>query len=249
MPLPPFGTLGAVIMMRSPMPNRRAIFDIGIAGPLMGLLLSLPAIVIGLHLSKCMDAVELLRYYVAGNKWVFMLGTPQLFDWIENLVVGGIPPGVCLDYHPLAYAGWVGLFVTALNLIPVGQLDGGHILYALFGRRSLAISRGVVVGALLLAVGIWVSLHSVWVYTPFIVLVFLFTYRFPHPPPLDEVAPIGCGRKMAGAIALVLFVLCFTPQPVSPVDAEKDLERLLEQQPEEEHDWTPQDLLRWTRKV
>jgi hypothetical protein len=107
----------------------------------------------------------------------------------------------------------------------------------------------VVVGALLLAIGILVSRHFVWEYTVFIVLVFLFTYRYPHPPPLDEVDPIGRGRKMAGAIALVLLLLCFTPRPVIPVDAERTLDHLLEQQPKEEHDWTPQDLLKWTRKV
>lgn len=250
MPLPPFGTLGAVIMMRSPMPDRRAIFDIGIAGPLVGLILSIPAIIIGLHLSRVMDAMELLRYYANNKQWLIFLGEPSLFRWLESAIVGKVPEGMALDFHPLAFAGWVGLFVTALNLIPVGQLDGGHILYALFGRTSHLLSRLVVGGALGIAVGVLVLYKIVWEYTVFIVLVFLFSYRFPHPPPINDFDPIGRARKLLGALALVLLCLCFTFRPAMITDAQESFRlHMLQQQQEEEREWTPEDLREYTRKV
>jgi membrane-associated protease RseP (regulator of RpoE activity) len=253
LPFPPFGTLGAVIMMRSPMPNRRAIFDIGVAGPLVGLALSLPAIIIGLHMSQIMNDMALLHYYAAHKHWIFFLGAPEIFKWIQSWMVGPIPEGMTLDFHPLAFAGWVGLFVTALNLLPVGQLDGGHILYALFGRRSVRISQVVVGLALLVAVAVFVIYQFVWEYTLFIVLVFLLSYRFPHPPPLDDFDPIGPTRMGVAVLTLAMLILSFTPRPVPQVFSSHMLkhyiEDLQEQEDEEERDWSPEDVLRWTRKV
>ena len=251
MPLPPFGTLGAVIMMRSPLPTRRAIFDIGLAGPLVGFLLSLPAIIIGLHMSKMMYESELVRYYLANKLWLCSVGESQLFHWLFGAIVGEIPPHMALDFHPLAMAGWVGLFVTALNLLPVGQLDGGHILYGLFGRRSVQISNAVVGGALALTVGLLVWSHIVWEYTVFIVLIFLLSYRFPHPPPMDDLDPIGPGRKLMGGLALLVMALSFTPRPfeIEDRDSMKQYLQHLEQEEENQPRWTPEDVQRYMRKV
>ncbi len=251
MPLPPFGTLGAVIMMRSPMPNRRAIFDIGIAGPLVGLLLSVPAIIIGLHMSKMVDAVELIRYYATHHQWTFFLGEPQIFKWAQHWLKGPVPEGMALDFHPLAFAGWVGLFVTVLNLIPVGQLDGGHILYALFRRRSVAISHVVVTAALALAVIFLVKYHFLWEYTVFVVLAFVLSHRFPHPAPMNEFHPIGAGRKGLAVVMLALLAVCFTPRPLPQVWDKETMQEYLEQQEEKGPPpmWTPEDVERWTRKV
>ena len=250
LPLPPFGTLGAVIMMRSPMPNRRAIFDIGLAGPLVGLALSLPAIIVGLHLSKTMDLKELLTYYAANKPWLCSVGEPLLFSGLRNAIVGQISADMALDFHPLAMAGWVGLFVTALNLLPVGQLDGGHVLYALFGRRSIAISHGVVGGALALSAFLMLKYGILWEYTVFVVLVSLLTYRFPHPAPTDEFDPIGPGRKLAGMLSLVLMAFSFTPQPFNIQDRGEVQEFLRQMDQEEQQpNWTPEELRMWTRKV
>ena len=248
MPMPPFGTLGALIVMRSPMPHRRAIFDIGLAGPLVGFLLSLPAVIIGLHMSKAVDGTELVRYYLTHKLWLCSVGESQLFHWFERLMVGDIPPHMALDFHPLAMAGWVGLFVTALNLLPVGQLDGGHILYGLFGRKSIRISNAVVGGALLALV---VAYQLMWQYTVFMVLVFLLSFRFPHPPPLDDVDPIGPNRKLLGAVALLVMILSFTPHPfdIQDRDAMRDTMQQLEEHEQERPRWTPEDLKKWAVKT
>ncbi|MEK7727695.1 MAG: site-2 protease family protein, partial [candidate division KSB1 bacterium] len=130
-PLSPFGTLGAVIRMDARMPNRRALFDIGVAGPLAGLALTLPAIYFGLKMSTLMP--------VSGAEGTITLGDSLLFKALSDLALGPLPEGQDTLLHPLAYAGWAGLFVTALNLLPIGQLDGGHILYALLGDRGQKI--------------------------------------------------------------------------------------------------------------
>ena len=131
-PLPPFGTLGAVIRMESTVSSRKALFDTGVAGPLTSLLLSIPAIVIGLKLSKVIPVSHI-------KEGTLRLADPLLFSFIQRLVLGEISENYEILLHPIGYAGWVGLFVTALNLLPIGQLDGGHIAYALFGRKSRAI--------------------------------------------------------------------------------------------------------------
>ena len=197
-PIPPFGTFGAIIKMRGRMSSRRALFDIGVAGPLMGLLVTLPAIVIGLLLSK-----PVLLAQTQDN--FFHLGDSLLFVLVEKVVLGQLPEGYDLSLHPVAYAGWVGLFVTALNLLPVGQLDGGHIAYALFGRKSK-----IVFGlTIMLWMGISIFFYVGW--TLMIVLVLLFGFR--HPPPLDDVTPLDLKRKILGGVVFSLFILSFTPIP------------------------------------
>jgi len=198
-PLPPFGTFGAIIKMKGRMSSRKALFDIGVAGPLMGLLVTIPTIIIGLLLSD-----QVLPEKVEG---ALHLGNSLLFVFLEKVVLGPLPEGHGLSLHPVAYAGWVGLFVTALNLLPAGQLDGGHIAYALFGRKSKIIF-GLTI---MLWMGISIFFYVGWALM--IVLVFLFGFR--HPPPLDDVTPLDLKRKILGVVVFFLFVLSFTPIPLT----------------------------------
>ena len=128
-PGPPYfvGTFGAIIRLRGPIMNRRALFDIGVAGPLAGFIVAVVALIIGLNLSTVVD-----RAATRG----LQLGEPLLLQFISWLVVGSIPPQADIVLHPIGFAAWFGLFVTSLNLIPIGQLDGGHVAYALWGSRQ-----------------------------------------------------------------------------------------------------------------
>ena len=128
------GTLGAFIRIRAPIPGKRALFDIGIAGPIAGFLVALPVLLIGMHLSSVVKLPTSFR----GE--VFELGEPLLFKAAEWLTFGSIPDGYSVNMHPMAFAAWFGLLATALNLFPISQLDGGHIAYAVFGRRSTVVS-------------------------------------------------------------------------------------------------------------
>src|SRR4030065_834943 len=122
LPLPPFGTFGALIKMKGTIPHKKALFDIGAAGPLMGLFFAIPAIIIGLYLSD-------MRPVPADTDLYLGLGEPMLFSWISHLIFGALPDGMDIYLHPIAFAGWAGLFVTALNLLPIGQLPCGPIFY------------------------------------------------------------------------------------------------------------------------
>ncbi len=197
-PIPPFGTFGAIIKMKGRMRSRKALFDIGVAGPLMGLLITIPAIIIGLLLSESVLLDKTQDTF-------FHLGDSLLFVIAEKVVLGDLPEGYDLCLHPIAYAGWVGLFVTALNLLPVGQLDGGHIAYAMFGRKSKIIF-GLTI---MLWAGISFFFYVGW--TLMIVLVLIFGFR--HPPPLDDVTPLDLKRKILGGVVFSLFILSFTPVP------------------------------------
>jgi len=198
LPLPPFGTLGAVIRMESSISSRKALFDTGVAGPFTSLILSIPAIVIGLTISQVIPAS-----HVKGE--MIRLGDPLLFTFIQHLVMRDVPTNYEIVLHPIAYAGWVGLFVTALNLLPVGQLDGGHIAYALFGRRSRAIF------LITIAVMAFITIF----YNPgWLLLVILFIiFGFRHPSPMDDQTPLDGKRKFLGGLAFFAFILSFTPTP------------------------------------
>ena len=198
--LSPFGTLGAVIRMDSRMPDRRALFDIGVAGPLAGLAVAIPAIYFGVQMSEV--------HALANTGEAMSLGESLLFKWLSFLARGPVPEGQDIFLHPLAYAGWAGLFVTALNLLPVGQLDGGHILYALLGERSALIGR--IALALFALMGIVVfPFFPGWF--PFILLLIWFGYR--HPPTADHFTPLDSKRRMLAYFAFVIFILSFTPIP------------------------------------
>jgi len=195
-PLPPFGTLGAVIRMRSPMTTRKALLDIGAAGPFAGLVVAIPVTIVGLVHSGVVERAT------SGG---VPLGSSLLFHLLIRLVKGSIPGGQEVVLHPLAYAGWVGLFVTALNLLPIGQLDGGHILYSLIGERSLK--------AFKLTLGVFGLVCIVFYRGWFLLILLLLLFGLRHPPPLDPVTPLSRGRVVIGLFAFVVFFLCFTPVP------------------------------------
>jgi membrane-associated protease RseP (regulator of RpoE activity) len=197
-PFSPFGTLGAVIRMRGSLSSRKALFDTGVTGPLTGLCLSIPAIVIGLSLSQVVPVSQV-------KEGMLRLGDPLLFSLIQRLVFGEVPGNHDILLHPIGYAGWVGLFVTALNLLPIGQLDGGHVAYALFGRRSRVI--------FLIAIGVMafitIFVNPGW----FLLLILLILFGFRHPAPLDDQTPLDNTRKFLGGFTFLIFFLSFTPAP------------------------------------
>lgn len=197
-PFSPFGTLGAVIRMESPISSRRALFDTGVAGPLAGLVLTIPAIVIGLELSNITPASKL-----PGG--TIRLADPLLFSLIQSLTLGKIAEGQEVILHPIGFAGWVGLFVTALNLLPVGQLDGGHVIYALFGRRS----RTVFVLTIAVMAFITIFYNPGWI----LLLILIILFGFRHPAPLDDETPLDGKRKIMGGIVFGVFLVSFSPAP------------------------------------
>ena len=203
-PAPPplflFGTLGAVIRMRSPARDRNSLFDIAVAGPLAGLVVALPALWLGLRWSRIGALPE-------GGGMTF--GDSLLMRFMTFLVFGDVPAGMDVFVHPVALAGWVGLFVTALNLFPVGQLDGGRIAYALFGPLHRFVSIGTFFG--LLALGAFAESLN-WIV--FAGLVFLLI-GFHHAPPLDDVTPLSRERYAVGVLCLVLLILLIPPVPIA----------------------------------
>jgi membrane-associated protease RseP (regulator of RpoE activity) len=201
-PAPPpflFGTLGAIIRMRSPVKDRNSLFDIAAAGPLAGLVIAVPAILLGLEWSTVAPVPR-------GGHIVF--GDSLLMQFLVYLKFGPLGEGMDVFVHPVALAGWVGLFVTALNLFPVGQLDGGRIAYALFGRRHRLV--GIATFLALLALGA-VTGAANWVI--WAVLLF-FLVGFHHSPPLDDVTPLTPGRWIVGVVCLVLLILLIPPVPI-----------------------------------
>jgi membrane-associated protease RseP (regulator of RpoE activity) len=197
-PFSPFGTFGAVIRMGGSLTSRKALFDTGIAGPMISLLLSIPAIVIGLQLSEVIPTSQI-------KEGALRLGDPVLFSFVQRLVIGSVPENHDILLHPIGYAGWVGLFVTALNLLPIGQLDGGHIAYALFGKKSKAIF------FIAIAVMAFITIF----YNPgwFLLLILVILFGFRHPAPLDDQTRLDGKRKLLGGFAFLAFFLSFTPAP------------------------------------
>lgn len=201
-PFSPFGTLGAVIRMKSSIPSRRALFDVGVAGPLISFLLSIPAIIMGLKLSQVIPASQV-------GPEANRLGTPLLFTLVQSWVLGEVPETADVLLHPLGFAGWAGLFVTALNLLPVGQLDGGHITYALFGRRSRLVY--------VIAIGV-MAFITLFYYPGWMVLLILFIlFGLRHPAPLDDGTPLDGKRRIVGGVMFVILLLSFTPAPLPEV--------------------------------
>ncbi len=192
------GTFGAFIRIRSPIYSKQVLFDVGIAGPLAGFVTLLPALAIGLAFSKVLPGIS--------SRGDLIFGVPPLLSLLEKAVFPGVNPAD-IYLHPVARAAWVGLFATALNLLPIGQLDGGHILYSIVGRRHKLLSR-VFVAAL-------VPLYMVTRYWPWLAwAAFLFFFALRHPPIFDP-TPLSKGRKALGWVALAVFVLCFMVAPIS----------------------------------
>jgi membrane-associated protease RseP (regulator of RpoE activity) len=197
---PQTGTLGAVIRIREPFPNKAVLFDIGVAGPIAGFVILVPALIIGLLLSKVTAVAP-----IAGVNF----GDSLLIKWASQIIWGAIPAGYTLNCHPMVFASWFGMFATALNLLPFGQLDGGHISYATFGRSSTVVSLVTLLAALGLT---YHSLSWMGMTTMMVVMILLFGVR--HPRVIDEHEPLGRGRKLVALCALIILVLCFMPAPL-----------------------------------
>ena len=213
-PFPPYfslvGTLGAFIRLRGPMIRRSVLFDIGVAGPLASFLLSLPVLVVGLGLSEVIPTADagLYPFLVRFLGEPVRIGSNVILHSAALLAVPGFESGHTVLLHPLAFAGWLGIFVTALNLIPLGQLDGGHILYAIAGPRQRAL--GLAFIALLLPLGlVW---WGWWLWGG--VALVLGRGKVAHPPVLMEEVPPGRGRTILGWVAIALFALTFSPAPL-----------------------------------
>jgi hypothetical protein len=206
-PVPPpflFGTLGAFVSIREPFPDKKALFDIGAAGPLAGFAASIPIALAGLFLS--IHAPVLPANYcgptVLGQSYGNLLIGSSFFWYFLSLFV---PVGL-VSLHPLALAGWVGIFVTAINLLPAGQLDGGHVFRALFGDRTRFVSYAIVI--LLFGLGLF---YTGWLF--FAILVLLLGLR--HPPPLNDVTPLGGARYAVGGLVLAILVSGFVIVPLA----------------------------------
>ncbi len=230
-PLPlisPVGTLGAFIQLRSPFKTKKQLFDIGVAGPLGGLIFALPLIFWGVFTSPMTELTRSGTSVLEGNS-IFYLGVKYLafgellpsFDqyaslpaWQEFflLLAGRLPPGGGQDIliNPIAFAAWFGLFVTAMNLLPVGQLDGGHVIYCLLDRKARWLGIGLV-GVMLLAGVFWWTGWLLWA-----VLVF-FVIGPGHPPPLNSLVDLGLPRKILAYLMIFIFVIMFMPNPLQPL--------------------------------
>lgn len=205
-PIPPFllGTLGAVIRLRGAIRDRRSLFDMAVAGPLAGLVVAVPVYVLGLKLST---VVRIPQGPVEGGYVQF--GDALLPKLLERLTLGALPPDFDILLHPVGVAAWFGFFVTALNLIPAGQLDGGHIVYALFGSRHALISKLAVGGLVLIGVAFGSINWLVWA----ALIVGLMGFR--HSPTMDDITPLDGRRRALGLFALILLVLLLPPVPLS----------------------------------
>jgi Zn-dependent protease len=196
----PIGTMGAFIRIRSPILSKQVLFDIGIAGPLAGFVILLAPLVTGVALSKVIPKVA-----VSGD---LVFGTPLVLRIFESIIWPGVAKADIL-LHPVAYAAWVGLLATALNLLPMGQLDGGHILYAFLGERTRLLTRIFV--AALVPMGIFFA------YSWLVWAAFMFFFGMRHPSIIDHRA-LGIKRVLLGVLALIVFVLSFTPSPIRTSD-------------------------------
>jgi membrane-associated protease RseP (regulator of RpoE activity) len=194
-----FGTFGAFIKMKSPIATRNALMDIGASGPIAGFVLSVFAAVIGLFFSRVAPVST-----VAGG---FSFGSSLLFAGLSRLIVGPMPANYDVVLNPIAFAGWIGFFITSLNLIPVGQLDGGHIAYALMGERHTSLSKVLIGVLVILGFFAWEG-WMLWA-------VLLLILGFRHPPIMYSAIPLDPKRKLIGWAAFVIFVLTFIPVPVS----------------------------------
>jgi membrane-associated protease RseP (regulator of RpoE activity) len=199
------GTLGAFIRIREPIPSKRMLFDIGIAGPIAGFVFAVPALFMGLAMSR---VVALPENFVG-----FSLGEPLLFQWASKLLWGTPPEGYSINMHPMAFAAWFGLIATALNLFPIGQLDGGHISYAVLGRRSSHVTLATVAAAIALSV-----ISSSWIVWTVLMVVMLIMFGRHHPRTFDEGVPLDRTRIWLALFALAMFVVCFTPAPIEPME-------------------------------
>jgi membrane-associated protease RseP (regulator of RpoE activity) len=192
-----FGTFGAVIRSKSPFKNRRDLLDVGAAGPIAGFVVAIIAVVVGLSHSQVVPEIP-------GEG--FNLGESLIFKLLSWLVVKNIPPGHTVVLSSIAFAGWAGILVTMLNLLPIGQLDGGHIVYALLGKTQRKVALLATFALIPLGYFLWFGWY-VW-------LVLVLLIKISHPPTLNDELPLDPKRQVIGWLAMVIFVLSFTPVPL-----------------------------------
>jgi membrane-associated protease RseP (regulator of RpoE activity) len=204
-PLPLTGTLGAFIRIRQPIPTKRQLFDIGIAGPIAGFLVAVPVLLLGMSLSRVVP--------IPPDFQGVELGEPLLFQAVAWLRWGNPPEGYSINMHPMAFAAWFGLLATALNLFPIGQLDGGHISYAVLGRKSTIVTVAMVLCLIALT-----FVSSSWTVWTMLTIGMLLIFGPRHPRTIDEDVPLDRSRLLLALFALIMFILCFTPAPIEPLD-------------------------------
>jgi membrane-associated protease RseP (regulator of RpoE activity) len=192
------GTFGAIIKMKPPIPDRRSLIDIGASGPIGGFIIAVIATIIGLKWSEIKPSGEIQEGIVFGSS--------ILFSFISEIVLNVDPEKFDVILHPVAFAGWIGLLVTSLNLLPIGQLDGGHIVYALFGEKHGLIAKTTIPVLLVMGILFWQG-WIVWA-----VLMIIIGYR--HPPVVYPHIQLDKKRIYIGWVSLVIFILTFTPTPV-----------------------------------
>jgi membrane-associated protease RseP (regulator of RpoE activity) len=193
----PWGTFGAFIRVRSGFQNRRALFDMGAAGPWAGFVVSVAVLIVGLRLSHVDPTPP--------TGAMLFFGDSLLTGWLTRVIVGAEPDQVFI--HPVGIAGWFGLLVTSLNLIPAGQLDGGHVLYAAVGRRTPLVS-GVIAAVLVwLAIRLWPG----WLLWAGVIVLMT---RLGHPSTADDRLPLGTGRLVGAVASLILLAITFVPEPI-----------------------------------
>ena len=199
MPFSPLGTLGAVIAMEPRMGHRRALFDIGVSGPLAGLVPTMIFLIVGLQRSTL--------GMPDGNEPIY--GAPLLVQYLSEWILGPIPRGLVIHEHPMAFAGWVGLLITSLNLMPIGQLDGGHILYALLRQNANRVA------SLLLMLAVVVVALNISTLGSWMLMLFLLIVMGPtHPPTANDEEPLGAFRTILGWLTLAFIFVGFTPTPI-----------------------------------
>lgn len=205
------GTLGAFIRIRSPFADRRALFDVGVAGPIAGFVVLIPALIYGILHSEIAPIIPSEALLSFNN-----FGRPLVFQWLWPVLQAPYDPASqTINLHPVGWAAWFGLFATCLNLLPIGQLDGGHVTYALLGRRG---HRWSSIGALcgLGALSVWAIFGSSLPIPPYLVFtVVLLLIGLRHPRTLNEEEPMSPARSYVGLLALLIFIISFIPIPIT----------------------------------
>ena len=199
-PVPPIlpgfniGTFGALISSRDPMPNRKALFDVGLSGPIAGFIVAIPITIYGIATSSVISQSEITKGGV-------YLGYSVLFFLFSILIHGA--KGIALNLNPIAFAGWIGLLITSINLLPAGQLDGGHIFRAILGDKQKYAGW----------IAVMIMIFTGWM---FFALIIILLIGMTHPPPLDDTTKIDFKRKLLFIVAILILILCFVPFPIYP---------------------------------
>jgi len=205
MPISPFGTMGAVILQSARSADRKVLFDIAVSGPLAGLVLTIPITLWGLQ------SVEIIELPENPSFPIVVYGDPLMLQWMIEWVHGPLGENETVHLNPLVFAGWVGIFITALNLLPIGQLDGGHILYTLIGRRAHLVAFG-----LIFAIAGYMIYSRDPAFSVLLVLLVLMGPR--HPPTSDDLMPLGTGRHLLGWITLAFLGVGLTLNPIDIIE-------------------------------